>query len=565
MASPLPNLSSAGVMNRLRFFGLSATVLSMFSTAGCTAVLGISSDPQTLSRECTTNQQCITSKGAPSICYKPGATPSPKDYTCQLVLNDDCKEILGADNLKNDDVMFFGALFAINGTNASVGKAEDASLHMAFNDFQTVGSLPAFPGSNTPRTISMVVCDDSAANDVALRSITHMIDDLQIPATIGPTWSGPTINYLTAKAIPSGFLTIASGTTSPDFTNLDKKNLFYRTSESTSLEAPPIATLSKNIEQQLIAGDPTLANKVKVFVGYKGDSFGKGTHTALVPSLSVGGLAANDPNQKNYKEADYGNPAAPTQDPLKYDDTVNQIIAFQPNIVILLGTGEAQTSIMGAAEPKWPSGVRKPYWVYTHIQVVSSMVTAIQTADPSGDLAKRVLGVTYGTSTSDAYRTFRQNFAGTQDPTINPDTIDTNTTYDAFYTLIYAAIAAGNKQLTGANIAAGIANLVPAPSAIPINVGPGNITQALNALVNGGHVDLTGTSGPLDFNLQTGDVAQENQVWCIGAAAANQPAFPTFSSYFFDLSGAAKGNIASLSPGGPGGKCSVNFNKPTTP
>lgn len=532
-----------------RYFALTFALTSSLSVAGCMAVLGISSDPVVNSDggaaggACTTNAQCIAQHGANWICRK-------SDSTCQGLINDDCKTVLGSDNLKDDDTFLIGALFAVNGANAAVGKGETAALSMAFTDFAPVNGLPPVPGSTKRRGLAVLVCDDSSANEVALRSVTHMTKDLGIQGIIGPSWSGPTINFLTKQSIPAGALVVASGTTSPDFTNLQKNGLYFRTCESTAIEAPALAKVSQDIETALnkVSG---LAGNVKVALAYKGDSFGKGTSQVLLQSLTVGGKPALDPaNSEKFLSISYGNPADPAADPTKYPETAAKIVALAPQIVILIGTSEAQANVMSVAEQTWPAGVRKPYWIYSHSQVSSAIVTQLTNSDPTGDLRKRIMGVTFGSNTP-TYAQFRSNFSASQPADVSPDSIFANTTYDAFYTIVYAATAAGGKPLTGANLSEAMAQLVPPGQ--KINIGPGEISQALSLLASGQKVDLVGSSGPLDFNLQTGDVLQENQVWCI-PLVNGAPGFPTFSGYGFDLAFNATGSLDSLNT-----KCGVSI------
>ncbi len=503
---------------------------------GCSVVTH-AGDYQT--QECATNADCIAARGANFICRK-------TDKTCQGLVTDDCKTVLGSDNLKEEDSILMGALFAINGANASTGKGEVYGLNMAFSDFATAaGGLPPLPGATKRRQIAVLVCDDSSANDVALRSVNHMVTDLGIQTLVGPTWSGPTINFLTQTTIAAGTLVIASGTTSPDLTSLQKNNLFYRTSESTTLEAPPIARLAGDIEAVLGRGAVPVTTKMALL--YKGDSFGKGTAQAIASILTLNGKPANDPsNQGNYLQLDYGNSSDPKADPLKYTDTAAKVIALQPHIVITIGTSEMFGNVMGLIEQGWPGGgTKRPFWIYPHTGVTSALVTQLKTLDTTDDLRKRILGVTYG-SNSKAYLQFRTNFVASQPNDVSPDAIDANTTYDAFYVAAYAVASIGAQPLTGANIAAGIANLVPPAGQTKITVGPSDINQALTLLTQGQKINLEGTSGPLDFNLQTGDVAQENQVWCIPLGKDNLPAFPTFSGYGFDLNNKSAGSIQNV-------------------
>jgi hypothetical protein len=497
--------------------------------------------------ECVTNLDCIGAHGANWICRK-------KDQTCQDLITGDCKEVIGSDNLKAESTLLFSAIFALNGTNSTTGIEELAAVRMAYQDFQTsAGGLPPLPGESENRQMAVLVCDDSSDNTVALRSVQHVID-VGIQGIIGPTWSGPTLNFL-PTAVGAGVLTLASGTTSPSFTTLAGKNgLFFRTAESMALEVPAIAGLSQAVEDAIVQARPGLAGNVKLALPYKGDAFGTGSKGALVPLLNINGKNVTDPaNSQNFLQVDYGNPANVMTDPLKYDQTAAGIIALQPQIVIPIGTSEIFANVMGLVEAGWPTGASappRPYYIYPHTGVISALVTYLQSnpnVDPTQDLRSRIVGVIGGSNTS-LFNQFRGNYTATQSTAGSPYQFFANTSYDAFYVFVYSAVSLGGQPLTGSNLAAGIANLVPVPNMTltPIKVRPDDVGQALGLLSSGKKIDLEGTSGPLNFDLTTGDVAQENQVWCIPVDKNGMATFPPYTGYGYGLDGMPTGDAAAF-------------------
>jgi hypothetical protein len=322
---------------------------------------------------------------------------------------------------------------------------------------------------------------------------------------------------------------------------------------------PAMARLSADIETQL--RQQQALTVVKVALAYKGDAFGKGSALALADpkNLALNGHPAVDPtNAPNYLQLDYGNPSDPTTDPLKYTQSVSAIVGLQPNIIHIIGTGEMFGNIMMPIEQQWPATVKRPYYIYAHTGASQSLVDQLnglpdQTA--AANLRKRILGITYGSFT-DTYNKFASNFIAAQFPdNPPPGSLDANTSYDAFYTLVYATVSVGPAPLTGATIAAAVANLTPAGGGKTLEpVGPEHLNDALTRLAQGEKIDIDGTSGPLDFNLQTGDVAQENQVFCIPADASGKAQYPPFSGYGFDLNFKATGSITAVTT-----KCQVSF------
>lgn len=500
-----------------------SVVFALSLLAGCELV----THPGTFNiQECATNGDCLRARGDNFICRK-------SDKVCVGLLSNECQTVLGS--VQDDDAVVMGALFALTGTNASFGRAELNGLELAFNDFRTsANGLPPVPGSTNRRSIGVVVCDDAASNDVATRSATHLVKDLEVPVIVGPTWSGVTVNVLTKITLPAGALVIASGTTSPDFTNLEKGKLFFRTVESMSLETKGLALLVRDAEARIrtkLAIAPT--ESIKLAIAFKGDSYGKGSTQAAVQNMILNGKPALDPaNQPYFKQINYGNPGDPVSDPLRYPEAAAALVELGPHIIVPIGTNEIFGNIMAVAEQQWNKPYR-PYWVYPHTGLVAALVDYLKTSDPKGDVRKRVFGVTYG-SAGPTYEQFRVNYASQVKDGSSPDSVDASTSYDAFYVAAFAIASVRGAPITGRSIADGIANLVP-PAPTKIQIGPNDLNTALMKLAAGEKIDIDGASGPLDFNLETGDVEQEAQVWCVPLGPDGQPAPPTLSGYGFDL------------------------------
>jgi branched-chain amino acid transport system substrate-binding protein len=265
----------------------------------------------------------------------------------------------------------------------------------------------------------------------------------------------------------------------------------------------------------------------------------------------MNGKPALDPaNASTFLYADYGNAANPTVDPLVYSQTVDKVLALQPNIVIPIGTNEAIANILGPTEQQWPSGVKRPLWVLPHTGLTSALPQQIKTTDPAGTLQKRVLGVTYGSITN-TFTQFAGEFAATQSGGVSPYSLDASNAYDAFFTLLFATVANGSAPLTGTNLSTSIGKLLPPGT--PVNIGSAELNNALTLLSQGQNININGASGPLDFDLSTGDVKEDNQVWCVPATGSG-PGFPTFSGYGFDLNQVPFGTIDAVVS-----KCGVTF------
>ena len=89
--------------------------------------------------------------------------------------------------------------------------------------------------------------------------------------------------------------------------------------------------------------------------------------------------------------------------------------------------------------------------------------------------------------------------------------------YDAAYVAIHALALAGADAATGAMLSEAIPYLVTA--GVAVAVGPGDLNAGFAALaVEGGGIDLQGTTGSLDADLTTGSFPRSIEVLCTSGA-----------------------------------------------
>jgi branched-chain amino acid transport system substrate-binding protein len=104
------------------------------------------------------------------------------------------------------------------------------------------------------------------------------------------------------------------------------------------------------------------------------------------------------------------------------------------------------------------------------------------------------------------------------------------------YLFSFATVAAQDKPLTGAEVARGLARTV---GGTPIVVGKQGLNQAFSVLSTDASIDFDGASGPLDWDLTTGEAPSDIVIWCIPNTGAN----PIQSGKIFS---AEQGNITGV-------------------
>jgi len=477
---------------------------------------------------CATNADCAAAiVGEPSICRK--------DHTCVKLFSEDCKTLLadGAEVL-DDNTVWFGTMFPTVGAYASLGIPLRNGVEIARRDFKKINGLPPLGSDKPRRPYAFVACNDGENPE---RAAKHLVNDLQVPAIIGPAFSGVTIKVATTITIPAGVLTISASATSPFITSLDDHGLVWRTCPPDTVQAVAMAgALSTKIEPDLRAGTtPVLkpTDALRLVVVHKGDAYGSGLADALFQKLVFNGKSAalND-KDGNFKRIDYGDPSDPdNKDPkAKYAVAVESVLAFKPHVTIVVGTTEGVTDIFGPVEQKWPAALayRSRFLLTDGAQVpeLHSIVGA------NADLRKRVLGTVPGT-VGKLYEEFASRYgaevftAGTK-----PDQYAA-AAYDAGYLLAYATAAIGTKEITGANLAEGLKKMVP--PGVGIDVSPATINDALSALTKG-NIDYNGASGPLDFNVATGEAESDIQIWCIDIDTSGKAVGFKNSTAFYNAS-----------------------------
>jgi branched-chain amino acid transport system substrate-binding protein len=298
-------------------------------------------------------------------------------------------------------------------------------------------------------------------------------------------------------------------------------------------ETQAMSSLILDVEQMTKAATPNALTKVAMV--HKGDSFGKGSAGAMQKSLVFNGLPALDQaNQPNFQTLNYGDSGNPTASPLKYPETAAKLLEQKPRIIVSLGTGELLANIVQPVEAGWDPQAPRPYWIFAHPQFSGALTSFLNANDASGDLRKRILGATPGTEDAN-YQQFKANYATQVNDGTDPASFGCSNTYDGLYVAAFAAASLGGTPITGRSLASAIPKLVGSGQAI--SVGSNDLNQALSALSGGGTINLNGVSGPLDFDLATGDVKQPIQIWCIPADAAGKPKSPKTSGYSFGTDG----------------------------
>lgn len=503
--------------------------------AGTDASDGVIRDAQVDASDptaCTTNSECMERLGAHHICNRVRGT-------CAPLLSEHCTEVIG--DYTNDDALLLGSIGPTTGPNYSTGLSNLWGIKLAVQDFTVLGNggLPAVDEGGR-RPIVVVHCDDAASAEQAVAGARHLVDDVGVSAIIGPSFSGITLSVASRVTVPAGVLTISPSATSASITYSPDNNLLWRTAPSDVVQAKAQALLAEQVGQKIRELQRVKPNNpLKLLMLHKGDAYGIGLAEDVARNLIWNpevDAALLDPNAPAVQRFDYGDPGNPTSVPTQYAGALAKTLAMQPHVVLLYGTAEV-AQLLEMIETSWPGDAPEPgpppHYVFADGGHTTELIDMIRKLDPLGEnrLADRVFGTEPGFLGSN-YKLFEQLYVSKAEAPPVPITFGSANAYDALYVLAYASVIAGKRHPTGAELAAAIARLVPAEGAVPTDVGANRINGALQALSADGHLDLSGASGPLDFDLKTGDVASGILFWCAQVQAdGSLKLVPTLETY----------------------------------
>lgn len=433
-----------------------------------------------------------------------GHVCSPEGYCVPLLAPPACPAVLSSPpgGTITDDTILLGHIVARSGTLEGLGKASERAVELALHEWgQHLGGAPAESGAPA-RPLSVVLCDEANA-EVAAR---HLVQTLHVPALLGgPISSERTRDIAERVTIPGGSLLLASFSAAPEISRLGE--LVWRTAQSTDAEATAMALFIGRLARALRQRDAGL-NKVRMFSFYQDDLYGNGLQSALGNRLP----------DAEYERTPYLVPATEKadQDMARLKEALASAANQPPHIVTILGTGGLIGRILVPLESAWPAGKPRPIYIVPEGMKDPALSRLAQRPDLS-ELYKRLYVFSPRVDPVLASK-YRDRWLGR----FPGQPIGGPATYDAMYLIGYSLVALGGKQVSGANLAAGMRRLVPnSTGTLKIAAGPtgfdkdlGGLLEGVGELQAGKNINYQGVSGELDFDLSTGDPEGDYSIEC---------------------------------------------------
>ncbi len=470
------------------------STLTLVLLSSCEAILGIDDrvldagengdgDGGTLG--CTDHSQCAL-PDASVVCVT-------AEHRCAELRSDDCQTVTGA--IENGSVVV-ASLFSTKGSQGATNLPRQNSAALAVEEINGYGGVPI---AGAKHKLVMISCDESTdLNRVA----AHLIDDLKVPAIIGPNTSQDTIDLTNRRSAASGTLLITPTAVASSITDLADHSLTWRNVPSDVQRAPLMVQQINALETQLKAA--RAVGTIKLAIIWRNDALGLGTFNTL-SAMMLNGKPLSDPSNAALVKIDGYDFKAADQSAI-----VSKYLAFQPDIVAAIGTAEVVTKIMLPLEAGWGAGPR-PSYLMIDSGKTPELIAAVTASD---DLRLRVrgTGVTPADRSKPVYASFGLNYKARYGDF--PDLSGMAAAYDALYAVSFAMAAQGNKPLTGNNLALGLRSL--SGGLTEVKVGPTEATKAFTELEKSSSISVVGTLGPFEWDANGDALGSLIEMWCIG-------------------------------------------------
>ena len=453
---------------------------------------------------CATHTDCSSH---PELAHARTDYCSRTTHRCVSLTSLDCMTVTGTPY--NPNAVLIGSLFATTGDQAAANIARERSAILAVSEFNAVGGLLPLRGSDPSRPLAMLSCD---ASKDPVRAAEHLVKDLEVPAIVGPNNSQNTLDVAMKVTIPGGTVTLSPQAVVASIADLLDGDLTWQMVPSDAQRGPLLIHELETMQRDLRRAR---GRDLKLSIIARDDALGRGTRASLTGLRWNGEPVADAINLGSSAKID-------TYDSGQSDQTrlVAAHLDFAPDLIVLVGSGDAVNEIMAPLEQRWGSSARPEYVLIDSAKVPDLLALVEQRPD----LAERVRGT--GTTPSKQSISINQNFLinyHTRFPDLDEATsAGVGASYDATYAIAFAIVAA-QGDLSGNSIANGLRRL---SSGELIQLGPTHILRALGKLSRGESINAVGTYSALAWDDRGAISAGTVEIWCVELVDGN----PTFVS-----------------------------------
>jgi ABC-type branched-subunit amino acid transport system substrate-binding protein len=411
--------------------------------------------------------------------------------SCVSLKTPQCPRIAGH---IGDDAIILGALLS-EGTNSATDALEAAA-------FLAVEEINA---SRTMPPLAVVGCN--ASGDI-LSGTRHLVEELHVPAIVGPTAAEDVVDVTQQISARGGTLIMTPTAAVSAISQLADEGLTWRALPSDGQRAKLVIQQMQDLET-LLRNTRSLTT-VNLGIVHASDARGESAYEAIRGKLILNGRFITDPaNEPNVSVDTYAPGALQSALAGKYAD------AFKADIVFITAVEQVTGFIVPLEQALTEArAVNRPYYVVTDAAKTDVLLGAIASLPADAKRRIRGVGMKPDPSSAPVLADFGEAYAtryGTEPPLAVASAAAVS--YDAMYAIAYAIAATSDRAPTGAGVAQGLRTLGVGEAAA---VGAKQARSVIEQLESRKSVSLRGTFAPLQWDasgdLSTGTV----EVWCIG-------------------------------------------------
>lgn len=433
--------------------------------------------------DCDPGQVCIDNAcGACQVDEQcgPGQVCS-RGNVCLNLISPECDLIVGP--FAEPNAVRLGVVLSLSGRSSESGQNPLSAIRQAVAEINGRGGLQG----NQSGPLTFLVCDGQGDPEVANRAVTHLGQVAKVPAFIGPAQSRQVL-AVADNAVAEQMVMMSPSATAVGISNIDDNDLVWRTAPPDSFQANTLFYFAYwQLLEREAAGDMDLT----VATVYSNDAYGESfvnAFTAALQGSTQGQLMVN------YHSLPYL-----ASNEAEVQQAANDLLMLEPvpDVVLLVGFEEA-SNIMRTIKGD-PDLSQSAFFLTDGTRGVELRL-AFENAQ---ELPELLFGSVPAARNSPVFANFAQQYAARNAGVTPP--VWTEHTYDAVYLLAYAAAAVQGDEITGPALAANLKRMSD-PNGVKIDVGPTDLPAPFLALSRGDALDVEGASGPLDFDVEIGDL-----------------------------------------------------------
>ncbi|MEM6291198.1 MAG: ABC transporter substrate-binding protein [Myxococcota bacterium] len=440
---------------------------------------------------CEDPEPCTSVFGEESTCGPDGE--------CALLTNEQCTKVVFPDGADPDEIVWIGSILATSEPFTEAIAPIENAIELALDDFNSVTSL------SDGKKVGWIACDSGGSPSAAEEAARHLIEDVGVPAIIGPTLSEEVL-ALQPLVVDTNTFVVTPTATAAAIGGLDDNGLIWRTISSDAVQANAIA-------DRIASLDPPPES---ILVLAKNDEYGKGLFEPMLGRLSE--VLPNVPTGSLL----YPNPVGLSEDDARsaYATVIADGFAQNADTIVFLGTSEV-TEVLNAYLLAWNgSGMQLPRFVMSHgavPELLPSLQLVVESFRPT--LMNALEGVSPNIQDPENFEDFNIRYRVVYSD-LNPLSASP-LGYDAAIVTLMGLVAGG---ASGVEIATAMPRLADATGGTPVPMGSQQaLIDARELLVAGGNIDIGGVSGPLDFDLVNGEISSTYVGWDVVPVTAGSP------------------------------------------